>query len=267
MQPSVAHVVSSEYQAAAEALYRARRSLERIDSLPEGQRPKTLTDGYAIQSVLAGLIGQTSGWKLAASGPAPQRRYGLSHPLIGRLAVDRALPPGAVLPCGWFRNPVVEPELAIVVGHALPTDLIQRSDEELLDLVETVRLAIEVPDSRFVDRDAIDAPNIVADNSWDGFYILGPRVADWRQRDLRAAEVRVLRNGVEAAAGSGGAVANGPLGAFCWLARELPRIGAALAPGDAIITGTLVWPVSVAPGDAFVADFGRLGTVEVRFDA
>jgi 2-keto-4-pentenoate hydratase len=138
--------------------------------------------------------------------------------------------------------------------------------DDPLEVVGAVRLAIEMPDSRFVDRDSLEAPTIVADNSWDGYFVLGPEVSDWRRRDLHSAAVTMLKNGVPVATGSGAAVVGGPLEAFCWLGRELPRLGAALAPGDAIITGTLVWPVPVEPGDHIVADFGELGSVEVRFD-
>jgi 2-keto-4-pentenoate hydratase len=222
--------------------------------------------GTPIQSAPAGLIAPTAGWKLAASGRAPQEHFGIQHPLIGRLAADRQRAPGARLSTSQLRLSAAEPEFAIVVGSRPSLNWAELSNDELLELVETVRLAIEVPESRFRDRDSLDAPTIVADNAWDGYYLIGPEVADWRQRDLSADTVGMLLNGAVVASASGATVVGGPLSAFCWLARELPRLGATLAAGDVIITGSLTWPVAVQAGDAIVADFGGLGKVEVWFD-
>jgi 2-keto-4-pentenoate hydratase len=43
--------------------------------------------------------------------------------------------------------------------------------------------------------------------------------------------------------------------------------GAALAPGDRILAGSLAAPLLVAPGDAVSADFGPLGRLSLAFTA
>jgi len=52
-----------------------------------------------------------------------------------------------------------------------------------------------------------------------------------------------------------------------WLANELSRLGIALAEGQVVTTGTCVAPLAVGPADHVFADFGTLGSVELRFRA
>ena len=57
-----------------------------------------------------------------------------------------------------------------------------------------------------------------------------------------------------------------PLNVVAWLANELPKHGRALHRGDKITTGTTAEVYLANPGDRITADFGALGSVEVRFE-
>jgi 2-keto-4-pentenoate hydratase len=48
------------------------------------------------------------------------------------------------------------------------------------------------------------------------------------------------------------------------VARLLGAVGQALEPGDLILCGSYTTPLPVAAGDTVSADFGTLGTVELR---
>jgi 2-keto-4-pentenoate hydratase len=255
----------TDVAAATAVLRAARESGTRLQAWPPGLEPATLEEGYAIQAaLLAGLPAQT-GWKLAAAGRAPQERLGIDRPIIGRLTADRELPDGGRLSMSRLWEPVAEPEIGFVMAGRIGPEGREPADSDILSAVGTVRLAIEVPDAWFRDRDALAAPSIIADNSWSGFYVLGPRVDDWRGRDLASAAVVVRRNGEEVATGSGALISKGPVACLLWLARELRSQGLAMEPGQAVITGTCTWPVAVAAGDVVVADFGPLGSLSLGF--
>ena len=68
------------------------------------------------------------------------------------------------------------------------------------------------------------------------------------------------------AAGRGGDVLGHPLEAVAWLARALARRGGRLDAGDLVATGTCAGLLQVLPGQTFAADFGGLGTVELRLE-
>jgi 2-keto-4-pentenoate hydratase len=131
--------------------------------------------------------------------------------------------------------------------------------------VASLVLAIEVPDSRFEDFTSVGVPSLVADAMCSGHFILGPTVGDWRGLDLVAQEARVLVNGEERSTGRGANVMGDPRGALAWMANEVTGRGWSLSAGDVVLTGAAAAPIPIAPGDAVLAEFGGLGTVEVSF--
>jgi 2-keto-4-pentenoate hydratase len=88
---------------------------------------------------------------------------------------------------------------------------------------------------------------------------------DWRRRDLAAHPVRASVAGRVVAEGSGAAALGDPRAALAWIANELRVHGPGLRAGDLVTTGTCVVPVPVAPGDAFVADYGPIGSLALSF--
>ena len=53
--------------------------------------------------------------------------------------------------------------------------------------------------------------------------------------------------------------------AMTWLANELSGLGLTLRQGEAVTTGTCLIPLPVKARDHVTADFGPLGSVDVRF--
>ena len=140
-------------RAAAQLLLSSWQTGARIRRTAERLRPLSRVDGYAVQSALQSLSGDTLlGWKIAATSPAGQTHIGVDGPLAGRLLCR----PGARqrqrtrrLPDNHMR--VAEPEFAFRMAR----DLLARSQpysmDEVLAAVGTLHPAIEVPDSRYED--------------------------------------------------------------------------------------------------------------------
>lgn len=251
---------------AADILWAAWKSDRRMDSLPEGCRPRTLEEGYLVQDTLAARHGgATIGWKIAATSSEGQRHIGVSEPLGGRLFSVFCHADGARLPAAGLHMRVAEAEFAFRMGADLPARGRDYGMDEVMAAVGTLHLAIEVPDSRFRDFAHAGAPQLVADDACASLFVLGAEAQGWRDIDLARHSVKGHKNGSVAAEGSGANVLGDPRIALTWLANDRAKRGGALKAGDVVTTGTCIKPVTIAGGDHFIADFGPLGRVQVGF--
>jgi 2-keto-4-pentenoate hydratase len=251
---------------AVDILWQARLNCRRLDALPDDCRPQTLDEGYAVQDAMAMACGQpVVGWKIAATSAAGQKHIGVSEPLGGRLFADFVLKDGALLPTAPLHMRVAEAEFAFKMGRDLPPRKTPYTLAEVVDAASDLHLAIEVPDARIERFDEAGPAQIAADDAYAAWFILGPKVRDWRQVDLVNHAVRALKNGALAREGSGANALGDPRLALTWLANDRSKRGIGLRTADVITTGTCVKPLEVGPGDRVVADFGDLGRVSAIF--
>lgn len=252
---------------AADFLWRTRIEQRRIEALPDHLRPSTLAEGYAIQDAMVASAAQpVSGWKIAATSKAGQAHIGVTEPLAGRLFKNFILEDGARLPAAPLHMKVMEAEFAFRMAR----DLLPRSavyaQDEVCDAVAALHLAIEVPDARFERFAEIGPAQIVADDAFASWFLLGPQVPDWRRLDLPTQRVCAVNNGTVAAEGAGANALGNPRIALTWLANHLSQRGIGLKAGDIVTTGTCITPLSIAPGDRVTAEFAGLGQVTVAFN-
>jgi 2-keto-4-pentenoate hydratase len=244
-----------------------------IATLPEDCRPATRAAGYAVQAALQGAARESLfGWKVAATSTAGQQHIRVSGPMAGRLYAGRVVPAGGEVPSAGNRMRVAEPEFAFRMRRTLAPRGSAYSVDEVLDAVDALHPAIEIPDSRFEPFVAAGEPQLIADDACAWRFMLGAATtADWRALDLarhavhgtvkRADGTRSSRDG------SGAAVLGDPRIALAWLANELRMLGIPLDAGLVVSTGTCMQPLELVPGDAVVFDFGVLGTIGMRFAA
>ena len=250
---------------AADILWRKRLAQARLSALPAACKPATLDEGYAVQAAMARLAGESIfGWKIAATSAAGQRHIGVTEPLAGRLFADFVLADGANLPAAPLQMLVVEAEFAFRLGRDLPQRATLYTVDEVRAAIADLHLAIEIADARFEPFDNIGPAQIAADDAFAAWFVLGPKVADWAARDLPNQSVRVFKNGVVAAEGTGSNALGDPSLALTWLANERAKRGPVLRAGDVITTGTCITPLAIAAGDAIVAEFPGLGRVSVN---
>ena len=256
----------SQIEQAAALLWKTRLEQRRIDALPEHLRPHSLVEGYAIQEAMVATAAQpVLGWKIAATSKAGQEHIRVTEPLAGRLFKDFVVPDGARLPAAPRHMKVMEAEFAFRIGRTLPPRDTAYDQREVCDAVAALHLAIEVPDARFERFAEIGPAQILADDAFAAWFLLGPEVRDWRRLDLSAQKVRAFRNGALAVEGSGAEALGDPRIALTWLANHLSQRGIGLQAGDIVTTGTCITPAAIAPGDQFVAEFTGLGRVTVAF--
>jgi len=137
--------------------------------------------------------------------------------------------------------------------------------QQVLDAVDTLHPAIEIPDSRFADFVSAGAAQIIADNACAHLFVLGPpTVTDWRTFDLVEQKPVITLRGQQFI-GHGKNVLGDPRAALTWLANELRQLGMTLKAGRVVTTGTCHAPLPIQAGDRVECDFGLLGKVSVGF--
>lgn len=258
-----------QQQIASDTLWDLWRQGRRIAALPAQIRPTTREEGYAVQALLeARSAHPLYGWKIAATSVTGQRHIGVDGPLAGRLLRERVRESGAELVLGANRMKLAEPEFAFRMGRTLPARASPYALDEVMAAVETLHPAIELPDSRYDDFSKVGAAQLIADNACAHDFVLGPAArVQWRSEDLAEHGVTGTVTGKLRREGKGANVLGDPRAALTWLANELSRLGIALAAGQVVTTGTCVVPLPVGPADRVFADFGTLGSVELRFGA
>ncbi|MDT7723512.1 MAG: hypothetical protein QOI21_88 [Actinomycetota bacterium] len=220
----------------------------------------------AVQTRLEELAGPGFGWKIGATTATARAFLGVEQPFPGRMFEQFRHDEGELVPADSVMLPVAEPEFAFRMGRDLDPD-VEHTLDDVLDAVDSMLLAVEMPDSRYKDYASAGHEQILADSGYSKRFVAGRDVPGWRELDLAAQQVILRLDGVEFAHGSGAAVLGDPRIALHWLALELPRLGRRLKAGEIVTTGTATNPAPIVAGSHIVADFGALGTVEVRFAA
>ena len=256
----------NQIAAASRILREHWRGGTKLDALRESLRPHDRAEGYAIQ---AGLddhsTGGRFGWKIAATSEAGQKHINVDGPMAGRILSETVIADGGTASMAGNEMRVAEPEFAFRMRANLPSRSSPYSVQEVLDAVDTLHPAIEIPDSRFGDFVSAGAAQIIADNACAHLFVLGaPTASDWRSLDLvEQKPVVTLRD--RQFIGHGKNVLGDPRVALTWLANELRQLGVMLRAGEVVTTGTCHPPLPIQSGDLFAADFGVIGKVSVAF--
>ena len=249
-------------ESAATMLWNAWQAGETLAALPAEFRPADAAAAMAIQRTVTSMIGPTIGWKVAATSAASQAVLGVDGPLAGAMHARFEYEPGQAISLAGQTMRVAEPEFAFRMGRPVAPGT---SADDVLDAVESLHVAVEIPDTRYTDLGAVDGLQILADGACTGSFVLGPRVDEWRQLDLASHAVTIDVNGSRFSAGSGAAALGDPRTSLCWLADELARFDLELRRGDIVTTGTASPPAPIAPGDTVVAEITGRARLSVDF--
>src|SRR6478735_3164619 len=252
--------------AASQTLHEHWRAGTKLAALEEWHRPVNRAEGYAIQAEIEKYSSKSLfGWKIAATSEAGQKHINVDGPMAGRILAETVLPDGGTASMAGNEMRVAEPEFAFRMRVDLPPRATPYTVQQVLDAVDTLHPAIEIPDSRFADFVSAGAAQIIADNACAHLFVLGPPTsADWRARDLVEERPVIAMRGQQFT-GHGKNVLGDPRIALTWLANELRQLGVTLRAGQIVTTGTCHPPLPIQSGDFCAVDFGSLGKVSVGF--
>lgn len=222
------------------------RNRQRYAELPAELRPGNEADAYQIQTQLQKQLGQRLGprvgWKIALTTPQMQKLVGVDRPCLGGIYASTLHQGQVTVKASDYVKLAVECEVAVRLG-ATPAPPFTR--ERVADCIEAAMAGIEIVDDRDAPYGKFDAWHLIAYNAFNQGAVLAPPVRDWRGIDLTEVRGRILIDGEEVGSGRGGDVMGHPLNALAFVADSLHKRGMALAPGDVVLTGSVVttkWP-------------------------
>jgi 2-oxo-hept-3-ene-1,7-dioate hydratase len=231
-----------------------------------------IEDSYAIQRAWMKLkLAQGRrpvGHKIGLTSRAMQIASQNTEPDYGLLLDDMVFHDGAEIPAARFLVPRLEVELAFVLARPLKGPDVTLP--EVMAATDHVIPALELIDARIeqfdrATREPRKVTDTIADNAASAGIVLGGRAIAPDAMDLRWCGALLLKNGVVEESGLAAAVLNHPANGVAWLANKLALHGDHLAAGEIVLGGSFTRPVACAAGDVFLADYGRLGAIHVRF--
>lgn len=199
------------------------------------------------------------GWKLGFGSPAAMEKLDISAPLVGSLRTSGLYDAGEGVRVGQWMNPALEPEVAVHITRDLPAGA---GPEEVKRAIGGIGPAFELAD---VEPPPTDVQAILEGNIFQRGCVLGP-VA---QRDsLTGVAGRVVVNEEEPLLADDPQALTGEMpGLVRHVAELLDAFGERLRAGEVVITGSIVPPLSVAPGDRVLYELKPVGALSIRIEA
>jgi 2-keto-4-pentenoate hydratase len=240
----------------AQELALARREARRLTS-DASPVVADVAEAYQIQSALAALTqNDVRGWKVTALTLPDQQKFLSSRPVAGIMLGGHVHPAPATLALSDFIAPLLECEIAFVLGRDLPERTVPYQRSDIVAAIAHVLPVFEISDSRV----SPDAANLLklADCMAHGALIAG---SEAMPLDVTNVDI-VLRHGDEILQhGSSARILGDPVLAVQALANAQP-LPAPLKKGQIVTTGTCTDPVELRRGE-YAADFGPLGVLRM----
>ncbi|CAH1747950.1 4-oxalocrotonate decarboxylase [Thauera humireducens] len=223
-------------------------------------------DAYAIQDEIKrrkiARGNRVIGLKAGLTSHAKMKQMGVEMPVFGFLVDYFSVPEGGEIDTSKLIHPKVEPEIAFVTKAPLRGPGCHIG--AVLAATDFVIPAIEVIDSRYRDF-KFDLKSVVADNCSSSRFVVGGRMGNVADLDLRTTGIVLEKNGEPVAFGAGAAVLGHPAAAIAMLANMLGERGEEIPAGTLILSGGITEALAVQPGDDVTLRVQDLGSVSVRF--
>ncbi len=204
------------------------------------------------------------GWKVAFGAPASLERLRIVAPLIGFMMQKSLLASGTTLSVSGWANPVVEPEIAVHLSRDVPADA---SRESAAAAIGGIGPAIEIVDSD-PPATADTLESTLAGDIFHRHVILGRSDTSRAGCQLQSLMARILKNGSEIAPPCvPAATAAELIDIVRHVAGTLAALGETLHAGQTIITGSLVTPMPMGPGNEFRFDLQPIDSISVKLSA
>jgi 2-keto-4-pentenoate hydratase len=201
--------------------------------------------------------GRHIGWKAGFGSKAAMERLGTSAPLFAFLLDRTLLETGSTVSIAGWTRPVFEAEIAVHLDIDVHAGA---NAQETRAAIAGLGAAVELAD---LDSSVTSVEEILAGRIFHRHVLLGPVR---NGASIEGFEAVVYRDGEEIARTSDPTQLTGDMIAVLQaLGEVLEENGEALRAGNVVITGSVVPPIEVAPGQALRAEMTPLGSIEVRF--
>ena len=262
--------LSRELDAISERLVAARMAAEALPGFP-GALPDSLDDAYAIQTASIARWGDTvAGWKIGMIPADHRLRVGderLAGPIFKSSIVRIESGATRTMPIYEGGFAAVEAEFVLELGCAIHPSGTEYSDADLIDLVSSLHVGVEIASSPMAAINQLGPTCVVSDFGNNAGLLLGPAVADWKSRDLDSMTAKVMIDGAVVGDATANAIPGGPLAALRFLLELVATRNIELPEGTLISTGAATGIHDVSVSSAARVDFGSFGWFNVMFES
>ena len=259
-----------KFRDAAKFLYEAHRNRDKFIPLPNHLSPSNITEAYRIQDFYHELTsrdnGDLIGYKIALTSETMQQMVGFGHPCSGALfSKGRFDSPSSVNSTNYVRLGA-ECEIAVTIGEDIPGSNGPYDENSIAKFVKSLTPALELIEDRDADYTNLYFMDVIADNTWNAGFVLGPEVTNVSQLELISSVGVMSINDNVIDQGTGGDVLGHPFKALAWLANHMIEREKPLLRDMIIMTGSIVKTKFLNKGDQVKYDFEGLGSVYLSVD-
>ena len=234
----------------------------------------TLQEAMLIQTAFVSRIeavyGPPIGYKAGLTSPPAQKKFGVTHPLLGVLLKKMIIrKPSLVMDAKFGVLPLTEGDLVVRVGNENINEA--KTNTEILTDLDAVFPFIELPDLFYKKGTKLNGPALAAINVAARYGLLGNPIPlrptpEWMAR-LKTFKLEILnKDGKVLATGKGSNLLGDPLNVVKWIRDELKKQGKKLKKGDLLSLGTITKLMPAKPGVTIRARYTGLdpkGPVEI----
>jgi 2-keto-4-pentenoate hydratase len=256
---------ADQHLEAAKAIVAAEATGEWTDPVSDRWEDADVEDAYRIGLAVRDLKvadGHTvKGHKIGLTSKAMRSLTNATEPDYGFLYDDWFVAEGSTVSRGRMNRPLVEVELAFVMGVPLHGPHVNAAD--VIRATDFVLPALEIVDSRFARRGKTMLVDSISDAASCGFVVLGGNPVHLGDLDIRRVSASLSISGDIMETGSAAAVMGNPINAVAWLANKLHEFDVGMEPGDVVLSGSFIKAVPFDAGDSVLALFDQLGEVSL----
>ena len=250
----------------AEHLENAELKAQDVTKITDDHPDMDWDDAYAIQDLIRarkeGRGNKTVGLKCGLTSYAKMKQMGVDTPVFGFVSDYMACAEGSEIKTSELIHPKVEAEICVVTKAPLKGPGCHVG--AVMAAIDFVIPGVEIIDSRYRDF-KFDLKSVIADNTSASRFVIGGRMRDLSELDLRTLGVVLEVNGEVMTMAAGAAVLGNPLAAVAMLANHLGARGQEIPAGTFIMTGGVTEAILVKAGDNVTVRFQDLGSVSMRF--
>ncbi len=255
---------NSLIQKIAQTLHNARLSAQ---SLPQFSKEITdfkREDAYAIQEEgikMRELAGERIiGLKMGLTSEGKRKQMNLDAPLYGVLTDKMKIENGGTFNLKGSIHPKIEPEVAFFIKSELKGKVTR---DEVLNATEAVCGALEILDSRYEGFKYFSMEDVISDNSSSSHYILGPKLVDFKNIDLKNLKMEMKVDGETVMEGNSREISDDPVISVMQLAELLALRGKSIPAGTFVLAGAATAAIALKPGMVVSLDVESLPSLNV----
>ena len=251
----------------AEELYAAQRANVPIPILSKEYPVFTMADAYAIQQKGLELRLEDGavvvGRKIGITSEGMMKMLECNSPDYGYLLESTQVPEGGSIVRSEMNCPIVEGELAFIMGSNLNNGPITADD--VVAATTHIIPCFEVCDTRFLNWN-VTVRDTICDNAGTGRFMLSSSFKTLDEVDPATIPMVLEKNGEVIGRATGAEVMGSPINSVVWLANKLLEYGDFLRAGDVVLSGSFMAADPAEAGDVYTVTLKGFMPLTLSFE-